>query len=84
MSVNPGFGSQKFIENSVKKIERLHTMIIKNSYDCQIEVDGGINDSNIVKIKKAGANIFVVGSAIFKSGNITNSSQLFHKIINTG
>ena len=44
MSVNPGFGSQKFIENSVKKIERLHTMITKNSYDCQIEVDGGIND----------------------------------------
>ena len=36
MSVNPGFGSQKFIENSVKKIERLHTMITKNSYDCQI------------------------------------------------
>ena len=44
-------------------------MITKNSYDCQIEVDGGINDSNI-KIKKAGANIFVVGSAIFKSENI--------------
>ena len=64
MSVNPGFGSQKFIENSLKKIEKLNSIIIKNSYDCQIEVDGGINDSNIDSVKKAGANIFVVGSAI--------------------
>jgi len=84
MSVNPGFGSQKFIENSLQKIEKLNSMIIENSYNCHIEVDGGINDSNIVKIKKAGANIFVVGSAIFKSENITKSSQFFHNIINSG
>ena len=83
MSVNPGFGSQKFIENSVKKIERLHTIITKNSYDCQIEVDGGINASNIERVKKVGANIFVVGSAIFKSENITQSSQYFQNMINT-
>ena len=83
MSVNPGFGSQKFIENSLKKIEKLNSIIIKNSYDCQIEVDGGINDSNIVSVKKAGANIFVVGSAIFKSENISKSSQFFHNIVST-
>ena len=58
-------------------------MIVKNSYDCQIEVDGGINASNIERVKKAGANIFVVGSAIFKSENITQSSQSFLDIINT-
>jgi len=83
MSVNPGFGSQKFIENSLQKIEKLNSIIIKNSYDCQIEVDGGINSSNIERVKKAGANIFVVGSAIFKSENITKSSKCFQNIINT-
>ena len=83
MSVNPGFGSQKFIETSLQKIEKLNSMIVKNSYDCQIEVDGGINASNIERVKKAGANIFVVGSAIFKSENITQSSQSFLDIINT-
>lgn len=83
MSVNPGFGSQKFIETSLQKIEKLNSMIIKNSYDCQIEVDGGINTSNIERVKKAGANIFVVGSAIFKSENVTQSSQSFLNIINT-
>ena len=83
MSVNPGFGSQKFIENSLKKIEKLNSIIFKNSYDCQIEVDGGINDSNIDSVKKAGANIFVVGSAIFKSENTSKSSQFFHNIVST-
>ena len=83
MSVNPGFGSQKFIENSLQKIEKLNSIITKNSYDCQIEVDGGINDSNIESVKKAGANIFVVGSAIFKSENISKSSQFFHNIVST-
>ena len=83
MSVNPGFGSQKFIENSLRKIERLNSMIINNSYKCQIEVDGGINNSNILSVKKAGANIFVIGSAIFKSENITKSAQFFHNIINS-
>ena len=83
MSVNPGFGSQKFIENSLRKIERLNSMIINNSYECQIEVDGGINNSNILSVKKAGANIFVIGSAIFKSENITKSAQFFHNIINS-
>ena len=83
MSVNPGFGSQKFIETSLQKIEKLNSMIVKNSYDCQIEVDGGINTSNIERVKKAGANIFVIGSAIFKSENITQSSQSFLNIINS-
>jgi len=83
MSVNPGFGSQKFIENSLQKIEKLNSIITKNSYYCQIEVDGGINASNIERVKKAGANIFVIGSAIFKSENITQSSQSFLNIINS-
>ena len=83
MSVNPGFGSQKFIKNSLRKIEKLNSMIINNSYECQIEVDGGINYSNIEMVQKAGANIFVIGSAIFKSKNITKSSQFFHDIISS-
>ena len=82
MSVNPGFGSQKFIETSLQKIEKLNSMIIKNSYDSKIEVDVGINASNIERVKKAGANIFVVGCAIFNSENITQSSQSFVNIIN--
>lgn len=61
MSVNPGFGGQKFIESSIKKIENIRKM---NS-DIDIEVDGGITDITIKKCIEAGANIFVAGSYIF-------------------
>ena len=67
MSVNPGFGGQKFIKNSLEKIKKCKEMIDKSGCNVEIEVDGGIGINNIKSIKEAGANIFVAGSAIFNS-----------------
>ena len=73
MSVNPGFGGQSFIESSLKKIERLKSLIISRGLDVAIEVDGGINENNIRRVAEAGADIFVAGSAIFNSDNYKKS-----------
>lgn len=67
MSVNPGFGSQEFILSALEKIEQTKTLIKKHNKKINISVDGGINIHNIKTIAKAGADIAVVGSAIFKS-----------------
>jgi ribulose-phosphate 3-epimerase len=67
MSVNPGYGGQKFINNSLEKIRKCKEMINKSGRDIGIEVDGGIGLQNIKSIKEAGANMFVSGSAIFQS-----------------
>ena len=69
MSVNPGYGGQKFITNSLDKIKRCKEMIDNSSCNVEIEVDGGIGIKNIKKIHDAGANIFVAGSAIFNTEN---------------
>ncbi len=66
MSVNPGFGGQHFIENSLEKIRRLHRRITDAGLNVQIEVDGGIKEENIAEASRAGADIFVAGSAIFQ------------------
>ncbi|MCK4838979.1 MAG: ribulose-phosphate 3-epimerase [Desulfobulbaceae bacterium] len=65
MSVNPGFGGQKFIPSSLTKIRRLKKMIDSRGLKAGIEVDGGIGPNNIGEVVEAGANIFVAGSAIF-------------------
>lgn len=67
MSVNPGFGGQTFIPGSLAKIERAQSMIEYLNPTCNLEVDGGIKASNIGKIRAAGADMFVVGSAVFSS-----------------
>lgn len=67
MSVNPGFGGQNFIPQSLEKIRRIRSMIQNRPID--IEVDGGVNENNIAEIAKAGANIFVAGSALYKNGD---------------
>lgn len=67
MSVNPGFGGQKFIPNSLKKIRELRGAIQGRNPSILIEVDGGINEDTIADIAAAGADIFVAGSAIFGS-----------------
>lgn len=67
MSVNPGFGGQSFIPSSLKKIERLRKMIDQNRYPIEIEVDGGIKLENIKEVSRAGADIFVLGTGIFKT-----------------
>jgi ribulose-phosphate 3-epimerase len=69
MTVNPGFGGQKFIENSYAKIARMKKMIQEKGSKAVIEVDGGIDLSNIRKLADTGVDVFVVGSFIFKSDN---------------
>jgi ribulose-phosphate 3-epimerase len=65
MSVNPGFGGQKFIPTSVAKVRRLRRMIEERKLDTRIEIDGGIDLENIASVITAGAEIIVAGSAIF-------------------
>ncbi len=67
MSVNPGFGGQKFIDSTLNKITKVRSLIDKAGKDIRLEVDGGINIDNIAEVAKAGADTFVAGSAIFNS-----------------
>ena len=69
MSVNPGFGGQKFITSSLDKISKLKAWIDDIGADALIEVDGGVNSSTIAEISRAGADVFVAGSAIFNMGD---------------
>ena len=69
MSVYPGFGGQKFMPEMIKKIKKLRDIANKNKYKYDIEVDGGINFSNSRDVIKAGANILVSGTTIFKENN---------------
>lgn len=74
MSVNPGFGGQKFIPAMLDKIKAARQMIDDSNYPIMLEVDGGINDSNASAIVKSGADILVAGSAIF-SNNAANYAK---------
>jgi ribulose-phosphate 3-epimerase len=65
MSVNPGFGGQKFIESSIRKIQQLSELLEQHNSNAIIQVDGGINAQTIADVSKAGATSFVAGSAIF-------------------
>jgi len=65
MSVNPGFGGQKFIPSILEKVKRLKTLIDKCNPACLIEVDGGVSDQNIEALKEAGVNVVVAGSYVF-------------------
>ena len=67
MSVNPGFGGQKFIPNVIKKAKQLKQMINEINPNCLIEVDGGVNDKNIHQLKEAGVDVVVAGSYVFKN-----------------
>ena len=67
MSVNPGFGGQSFIENTLHKIPQLVDLIRHSKSNALIEVDGGVNSDTIAGISRAGADVFVAGSAVFKS-----------------
>jgi ribulose-phosphate 3-epimerase len=67
MSVNPGFGGQSFIPSTLKKIAQLRKIIDQNRYPLEIEVDGGVKIENIREVSRAGADIFVLGTGIFKT-----------------
>jgi ribulose-phosphate 3-epimerase len=65
MSVNPGYGGQKFIEHTYEKVSRLKELVEKSGSDCLIEIDGGVNAQNAVLLKNAGADAVVAGRSIF-------------------
>ena len=69
MSVNPGFGGQKFIKETLKKVKILRREIDSKKYNTEIEIDGGINFENAKMAKEAGVNILVSGTTIFKENN---------------
>lgn len=72
MSVNPGFGGQKFIPNTLQKLKEARALIDQSGLDIRLEIDGGVTVDNIAEIAQAGADTFVAGSAIF---NTTNYQQ---------
>ncbi|MFA9212596.1 MAG: ribulose-phosphate 3-epimerase [Candidatus Methylacidiphilales bacterium] len=69
MSVNPGFGGQKFIENTYNKCSDLKNLIIQKNSLCLIEIDGGVNEITAPKLLKAGADVLVAGNYVFSSSN---------------
>ena len=81
MTVNPGFGGQKFLRSMLPKIKRLRKMINEKGLSAEIEVDGGIGVENIKDASQAGADIFVAGNAIFGSGDYRKTIQEMRKKI---
>ena len=81
MSVHPGFGGQKFIEDSLTKIRMTREMLNRYGLETDIQVDGGIYTSNVENVLKAGANIIVAGSAIF-NGDAKENTREFMEILN--
>lgn len=73
MSVNPGFGGQKFIENTFNKVRLLKELIVDAGSNAKIEIDGGVNLENAPKLIQAGADVLVAGSFVFKSNDPTDT-----------
>ena len=80
MSVNPGFGGQKFIPESLDKVKEIRTLLDAKGLDTDIEIDGGVNAGNLASILEAGANVIVAGSAIF-SGDVADNVKKFKEIM---
>jgi ribulose-phosphate 3-epimerase len=81
MSVNPGFGGQSFIPATLRKIERLRKIIDQHQYPLEIEVDGGVKVENIGEVSRAGGDIFVVGTGIFKTEDYEETIKKLRKEI---
>ncbi|MBD3413725.1 MAG: ribulose-phosphate 3-epimerase [Candidatus Aminicenantes bacterium] len=81
MSVNPGWGGQKFIESSLKKISKLKNWITGQNLDVRIQVDGGVNQENLETIMESGADILVIGSAIYNTENPVETLRQMKKIL---
>lgn len=73
MTVEPGFGGQKLIEHTIPKISELRNKYMSMGLETDIEVDGGITPQNISRLSKAGANVFVAGSAVFKAESVSDA-----------
>ena len=83
MSVNPGFGGQSFIENTLDKLKAVRQLIDESGYDIRLEIDGGVNADNIAKIAEAGADMFVAGSAIFNQPDYKTVIDKMREQLNT-
>ena len=77
MSVNPGFGGQKFIPSALEKIRELAEIRRAEDLDFEIEIDGGVNLDNVQEIASAGTDIIVAGSAVFKTADIEETTKQF-------
>ncbi len=82
MSVNPGFGGQQFIQSSYQKIVKIRKLIDRYNKNIILQVDGGVNADNIAKLASCGANAFVAGNAIFKSGDYINAIKNMQSKLN--
>ena len=80
MSVNPGFGGQKFIPESLDKVKEVRRLLDEKGLDTDIEIDGGINTGNLASVLEAGANVIVAGSAVF-AGNVADNVKKFKEIM---
>ena len=69
MSVNPGFGGQSFIENTYEKVRQLKALIVRKNANIIIEIDGGVNSENALRLVQAGADVLVAGNFVFKADN---------------
>lgn len=81
MSVNPGFGGQKFIPGTYKKIQQVRELIDRSGLDVRLEVDGGIGVNNIADVAAAGADTFVAGSAIFGTGDYQQTIAAMRQVL---
>ena len=81
MTVNPGFGGQTFIESMVPKIRRVRAMLTEAGSQAELEVDGGIDPETAPLVVKAGANVLVMGSAIFAAGGITSAMARIRNVL---
>jgi ribulose-phosphate 3-epimerase len=81
MSVNPGFGGQKFIENTYTKTTELKELIIQKNSSAQIEIDGGVNQANAGKLMAAGANVLVAGNFVFGSDNPSETIAILKQTV---
>ena len=75
MSVNPGFGGQKFIEHTYEKIRKVRQLVDSKGFNTLIEIDGGVNQKNAKQLIEAGANVLVAGNFVFSSENPTQTIQ---------
>jgi len=80
MSVNPGFGGQIFIENTYEKVKQLKALISAKGASTLIEIDGGVTATNAKALKKAGADVLVAGSFVFKSSEPSNTIETLKKL----
>ena len=83
MSVNPGFGGQSFIENTYNKVQRLKEIIANNNAETLIEIDGGVTDKNAAELAKAGADVLVAGSFVFKSEDQLQTIKNLKQVANS-